>query len=163
MVVLDQHDRVLLLRACDPADPAKGTWWEIPGGGIEGGESSAVAAARELYEETGIREAEVGPAVWQHRARYTFAGMGFDQLEHIHVARLTGPPPGGADYRPGGLEAVEALAFSGFEWWGITELEELAAGGGRILPPWLAGQLERFLAAGAPASPLYLGELPDLF
>ena len=39
VVLLDDRDRVLLLQASDPADPAKGSWWEIPGGGIEGGEA----------------------------------------------------------------------------------------------------------------------------
>ena len=54
VVVLDQHGHVLLLEARDPADASKGQWWEIPGGGIEKGETSAEAALRELYEETGI-------------------------------------------------------------------------------------------------------------
>ena len=163
MVVLDDSDRVLLLRARDPANPAKGQWWEIPGGGIEAGESSATAAARELFEETGIREAEVGPSVWQQRARYTFAGIGFDQREHIHVARVRADAGGSPDYRPGGLEELEALAFSGVHWWELDRLEALAASGERILPPWLPEQLGRFLSEGPPAEPLYLGELPDLF
>ncbi|HET9077101.1 MAG TPA: NUDIX domain-containing protein [Acidimicrobiales bacterium] len=163
VVVLDDRDRVLLLRARDPAEPAKGEWWEIPGGGIEAGESSAAAATRELYEETGIRHAEVGPAVWQHRARYTFAGIRFDQLEHIHVARLTGPADTGGGYRPGGLEALEALAFSGSEWWEVDGLRDLVAGGGRVLPPWLVDQLGAYLRDGPADGPRYLGELPDLF
>ncbi len=163
MVVLDDRDRVLLLEARDPADPSKGQWWEIPGGGIEAGESSAAAAARELYEETGIRAAVVGPSVWQHRARYTFAGLRFDQLEHIHVARVAAGGDGSPEYRPGGLEAMEALAFSGLRWWELDRLEAMVGAGGRVLPPWLPEQLGRFLADGPPAEPLYLGELPELF
>ena len=162
-MVLDSMDRVLLIEARDPADPAKGQWWEIPGGGIEPGESSARAAARELFEETGIRSAEVGPSVWQHRARYTFAGFRFDQLEHIHVARLAGDPDDAPAYQPGGLEAMEALAFSGLRWWELDQLAELVGSGGRVLPPWLPVELGRYLEDGPPDSPRYLGELPDLF
>lgn len=162
VVVLDDLDRVLLINARDPVNPAKGEWWEIPGGGIEVGESSADAAARELFEETGISGAEVGPSVWQQRARYTFAGIRFDQLEHIHVARLVGQE-GSGNYRPGGLEAVEALAFSGLRWWDLGQLESLVGSGGKVLPPWLPEQLGRYLEEGPPAEPRYLGEMPDMF
>lgn len=163
MVVLDRDDRVLLLLARDPMVPAKGEWWEIPGGGMEPGESSGAAAARELFEETGIRDAAVGPAAWQHRARYRFAGMHFDQREHIHVARLDGRPSDVEDYRPGGLEAMEALAFSGLRWWTADELAAMVAEGGRVIPPWLPVELRRYLDEGPPAEPRDLGELPELF
>lgn len=161
-VVLDERDRVLLLRARDPFSPAKGEWWELPGGGMEPGEGSASAAAREIHEETGLVGVEVGPCVWQHDARFTFAGMRFEQLEHIHVARWNGAG-GEAPYRPGGLEMIEAMAFSGFGWWTLPELLELQGSGGRIIPPWLPEQLPRFLAEGAPAQPLHLGELGPVF
>lgn len=163
VVVLDRRDRVLLLEARDPADPAKGQWWEIPGGGIEAGESSEAAAARELFEETGIRDAEMGPSIWRHRARYTFAGFRFDQFEHIHVARVDRDAGDGPEYRPGALEAMEALAFSGLRWWESAQLADLVEGGGRVLPPWLPTELDRYLKEGAPTEPRDLGELPDLF
>lgn len=37
------------------------TTWEIPGGHIEPGESAQEAAERELWEETGVRDADVRP------------------------------------------------------------------------------------------------------
>ena len=77
---------MLLLQARDPADAGKGHWWEIPGGGMDPGETSAEAARRELFEETGIVEAEIGPCVWTQHARFRFAGWKFDQHEHVHVA-----------------------------------------------------------------------------
>ena len=33
------------MHGSDPMRPEKGTWWEIPGGGIEPGETSQEAAA----------------------------------------------------------------------------------------------------------------------
>ena len=164
VVVLDPDDRVLLLSALDPMDPSKGSWWELPGGGMEWGEPSSLAAARELYEETGLKSVEIGPCVWQHHARFVFAGMFFDQEEHIHVGRLgsraTETPPG---YRPGGLEALEALAFQGFRWWSVEDMADLVNQGGRIIPPWLVERLPTFLADGPPPEPLHLGELDSLF
>ena len=55
VVLLDRNRQIFLVKGSDPMRPEKGTWWEIPGGGIERGESSADAAKRELYEETGIK------------------------------------------------------------------------------------------------------------
>lgn len=39
-----------------PNDPeGRGTWWQMPQGGIDEGEDPAKAALRELWEETGMR------------------------------------------------------------------------------------------------------------
>jgi 8-oxo-dGTP pyrophosphatase MutT (NUDIX family) len=163
VVLLDDSDRVLLLEASDPASPAKGTWWELPGGGIEGGEPSSVAAARELHEETGIHDVEMGPCVWRHHAKFTFGGYNFDQHEHIHMARHTQRDQASDDaaavYRPARLEALEALSFKGVRWWELGELAELVASGGRVIPPWLPEQLPTVLASGIPADPIDMGEL----
>jgi len=164
-VVLDRENRVLLLRAQDPFDPRKGEWWELPGGGMEPWEESATAVAREVYEETGLADVEVGPCVWQHDARFIFAGMLFDQLEHIHVARWRGVAEDRPEqlYRPGGLELFEAMSFMGFGWWSVDQLVELQGGGGRIIPPWLPEQLPRYLTEGPPAEPVHLGQLGSVF
>jgi 8-oxo-dGTP pyrophosphatase MutT (NUDIX family) len=159
VVLLDQSDRVLLLEASDPARPAKGRWWELPGGGIEAGEASAAAARRELYEETGIAGVDMGPCLWRHHATFDFGGYHFDQHEHVHVARSQG-----GEYRPAGLEALEAVAFKGARWWPLDELAGLVAGGGRLIPPWLVEQLAAWLASAGswPATPIDMGELGDI-
>jgi 8-oxo-dGTP pyrophosphatase MutT (NUDIX family) len=165
VVLLDRSDRVLLLEAQDPARPSKGRWWELPGGGLEAGEPTAEAAARELYEETGITGVNMGPCVWRQHATFDFGGYHFDQHEHVHVARTEG-----GEYRPAGLEALEAVAFKGARWWPLDELAGLIAGGGRTIPPWLLEQLSAFLArtagAGWPSGlcdtgPIDMGELGD--
>ena len=86
VVLLDSSGQVLLLSARDPADAAKQPWWEIPGGGIDPNEATADAARRELHEETGITEVEIGPCVWTQHSVFSFGGYDFDQHEHIHVA-----------------------------------------------------------------------------
>lgn len=37
----------------------RGAWWQMPQGGIENGEAPEAAAHRELFEETGIRSAQI--------------------------------------------------------------------------------------------------------
>lgn len=58
LVVVDASGRVLLLRYDDP--PPMGVHWSTPGGGIEPGETERGAARRELREETGWGDVELG-------------------------------------------------------------------------------------------------------
>ena len=58
-VILDSSRRVLLTRRA--ADSHQGGLWEFPGGKVEPGESLAVALARELHEELGIRVRRSSP------------------------------------------------------------------------------------------------------
>ncbi len=149
VVVLDQYGHTLLLRAKDPADASKGHWWEIPGGGIEQGESSAEAARRELFEETGIVDAEIGPCVWTQHSKFTFAGWKFDQHEHVHIAwtdRIDLDT-----IQPGGLEMFEAMAFGGHNWW---QIDELLASDDAVLPRRLREFLPDLVAGHIPDSPL---------
>lgn len=130
VIVVDPEGRILLIRAHDPARPDEGSWWEIPGGGVEMGETSDAACLRELREEAGIADAEIEPSRWRQRCRFSFGGFRFDQVEDIHVARVTT-----AD-RPlaTSLEALERLAFEDVRWWPI---EELRAAAPRTIPTQL--------------------------
>ncbi len=132
-----------MIEASDPVNRRSPPWWEIPGGGVDPGEQTADTAARELWEEAGIREAAVGPVVWTQTVNFNFGGWQFDQDEWIHVARCDGSTKG-----PGALEALEVLAFTSQRWW---DPEEILATRPRTIPYRLA----EFL-------PAVLDQLPNL-
>jgi 8-oxo-dGTP pyrophosphatase MutT (NUDIX family) len=150
VVLLDREGRVLLLRAFDPADPTKRPWWEIPGGGLEGTETSEDAARRELREETGIAGAQIGPCVWVQHAVFDFGGYHFDQHERIHVAWCDGD----GELCPTELEALEAVAFTARRWWTITELQESDE---PVMPPRLRELLPPLVAGRLPDPPIEIG------
>jgi 8-oxo-dGTP pyrophosphatase MutT (NUDIX family) len=153
-VVIDPQDRVLLLKARDPADPSVREWWELPGGGIEGDETSEEAAAREVYEEAGLTGLEISPVVWVQHAVFDFGGYHFDQQERIHIARGAG-----GDIHPGALDGIEVDAFIGWQWVPFDQLAAVVADGSRIIPDWLPEQLPAVLAAGYPEVPIEMGLL----
>ena len=135
-MVMDPAGRVFLQCARDPGDESKGAWWELPGGGIDRGETSEQAVLRELYEECGFVDVEVGEVLWHQRVQFRFANIDFDQSEDIHLATVATAQ----EWQPTGLEALEALSFLGARWW---QIDELMASDERVVPPDLR---ERLLA-----------------
>ncbi|MFD7549202.1 NUDIX hydrolase [Streptomyces sp. NPDC059578] len=147
VVLLDPHDRVLLLHGHEPDDPAD-DWWFTPGGGVEGRETREQAAVRELAEETGITDVVLGPVVWRRICSFPFAGRRWDQDEWYYLARTARTAevaPGGA-----GFTELERRSVVGARWWSCREL---AGTHETVYPTRLAGLLRRLLDEGPPATP----------
>lgn len=104
-----RHDAVFVLRAADgrfaamrkPSYPAGA--WRFPGGGVEAGETLAEGAARELWEETGLRAA---PARYLLRAHVGFVVDGTAHAWTTHVLAATVDVPGPFE----AVDAGEAVA-----------------------------------------------------
>jgi putative (di)nucleoside polyphosphate hydrolase len=131
IMVLNAKGQIWIGRRPDSVnDPeGRGTWWQMPQGGIDDNEDPAKAALRELYEETNIKSAtiigetkdwhtydlppEVIPRAWGGKYR--------GQKQKWFAARFTGldaeisiTPPAGHD-----VEFIE------WRWGSIDELPAL--------------------------------------
>lgn len=147
VVLLDPDDRVLLLHGHEPDDPAD-TWWFTPGGGLEGDETREEAARRELAEETGITDIELGPLLWTRICSFPFDGRRWDQDEWYFLARTTQTATA-----PQGLTDLELRSVAGLRWWTSAEL---LATRETVYPTRLAELLRTLLDEGPPCDPLVL-------
>ncbi|GAA3852418.1 hypothetical protein GCM10022243_17600 [Saccharothrix violaceirubra] len=147
VLLFDDADRVLLVHARDPDQPDQ-HWWELPGGGLDPGESAEQAAVRELREETGIEVDELGPCVWIRESRFHYRGRDHHRLDYAYLAYATGDSTGETE-----LSANERVGLVEVRWWTVGELRATAD---RLLPACLPGLVEDFAVGMVPAVPLLL-------
>ncbi|HEX6324931.1 MAG TPA: NUDIX domain-containing protein, partial [Jiangellaceae bacterium] len=153
ILLVDGAGRVLLFRfrgldaALDDDD-----FWFTPGGGVDDGETSAEAAARELMEETGIavRAAELGDVVAMSTGTWCAADghVVFRGTDNYFLLRTDGRP-----VDPAGLTELERDVIVDHHWWSA---EELRASDERIYPPRLDDLLDRLLTGGRTGGPVVL-------
>jgi 8-oxo-dGTP pyrophosphatase MutT (NUDIX family) len=141
LLLLDQDDRLLLIRARDPHEPAVEEWWEIPGGGVESGEDTIGAAVRETAEETGYLVARrwVGPACWTGEVTYRWERRRCWASLVVHLARVRQP----LRRQPPERVGLEQASFLDICW---VPLVEVLARRARYFPGSLPVDLPRMLA-----------------
>jgi 8-oxo-dGTP pyrophosphatase MutT (NUDIX family) len=139
VVLVDRADRTLLLRGGDPARPGL-RWWFTPGGGLNDGETSAEGAARELYEETGLRvdPADLGEPVWHQVTRFSYDHRDYRQDQDFYLVRV---PEWQVDTT--GFDIEEQRTIDDHRWWTAGELETTAE---TVYPENLAELLRRITA-----------------
>lgn len=145
ILLLNNHDQVLLLEIVDLDTPPV-HFWVTPGGGLEPGESYEEAAKRELFEETGLVVSSVGKAVWQRRKVVFFGGEWVDAEELTFAVRVSST----AVVHDNQLEQ-ERDVIRGHRWW---SLEELRTTSDTVFPENLAHHLELILKGEIPSSPI---------
>lgn len=149
VLLLDETDRILLMKGRLPSRrDGPGAWFTV-GGGLEPGETPHAAAAREIREETGIEEVRLGPRVAVREGVMRLAG---DEpvliREDYLVARCRGAEP-----VRHGWQADEQELIDDIRWWTHAEL---AATEERVYPPGLADLMAEVVAGRFPAAPIVI-------
>lgn len=115
-----------------------GSHWDFPKGHIEAGEDPLTTAARELQEETGIRDARFAPG-FTHSMRYFYRKAG-EEMFKVVIYFLAETPTG---------DVTLSHEHSGYSWLPYEEsLKRLTFGNARDL----LTKAHVFLAAKAPAA-----------
>lgn len=119
VILLNDADRVLLLQHAINNDQIT-TVWVPPGGGAETGESLEDAALRELWEETGLRLAELGPLVWTRKSILPLRkGELYTIVEHFYVCRVSAYEIG----KHLNIDELERSSVLAHRWWSVPEIE----------------------------------------
>jgi 8-oxo-dGTP pyrophosphatase MutT (NUDIX family) len=147
-VLLDPQDRLLLLCSIDPTNPERRRWWTTVGGGIEPEETPEDAVRREVAEEVGIHDFELGPLVWRRRSRFRFMGRDFEQDNDYYLART-----GITDVDMSSSEEVERLTTTHHHWWVLADLLNTSE---TVYPNGLGLLLQALLRDGPPSPPIVL-------
>ncbi|WP_309130101.1 NUDIX domain-containing protein [Brevibacterium sp.] len=119
VVLLNERDEVLLIRAQDLLTPTH-QWWMTCGGGSEMGESPAQTAARELAEETGL-ECEpselIGPLAIRDEI-FEFTEKTLHQHETYFAFRTTED----IELEDAVWTDIEKRSLLEFRWWSRADL-----------------------------------------
>ncbi|WP_436526990.1 NUDIX hydrolase [Actinoplanes sp. HUAS TT8] len=145
VLLVDRAGRALLLHGGDPARPGM-RWWFTPGGGLEPGESTVQAAARELFEEAGLHvdPAELGTSIRHEQTEFSYNGRDYVQTQDFFLLRV-------ADWQvdTAGMDEEERLTIIEHRWWSAAEIESSDE---LIYPEDLAALLRSQLASAETAA-----------
>ncbi|MGH2607895.1 MAG: NUDIX domain-containing protein, partial [Tepidiformaceae bacterium] len=128
-------------------------FWITPGGGLEGDETYEQCALRELREETGIVDVDLGPCVWlrEHTWWFEWERNWIRSVERYFVGRTQQTEV----LRSSQTDLVEMQFLAEDRWW---TLEEMRAAPERLVPAAFAELALPVVAGNWPGEPTVVGE-----
>jgi 8-oxo-dGTP pyrophosphatase MutT (NUDIX family) len=151
VVLLDDADRLLMLRIHDPSatrgpNSITADFWLLVGGGVQPGETYEQAAFREVVEETGIRNVSIGPCVWTQDKLVSNPN---GKLEMVVGRFFVGRVASGTPVSFSGHEPLKASTIVGYRWFSHAEILAREADE-TFLPPGLGALLGDVLNDAVP-------------
>lgn len=141
VILLDDDDRVLLIRGHDFGN-AERSWWFTPGGGVMPGEATIEAARRELHEETGIAVESLTGPVAERDVMFEFELITCRQHEVFFTGRTHT-----TTIDISGHTETERSLLDEVAWWHARDLAAARAAGHTLYPPDMP-ELVTWLASG---------------
>jgi 8-oxo-dGTP pyrophosphatase MutT (NUDIX family) len=140
VLLVDPGGAFLLIKACDPYLPDGPTWWHVPGGGLDPGETVEQAARREVAEEVGLGLLDVGRCRGTRRIEFTFGGRDYVQYESFFLVRL----PERVEVDSSAWSDVEQRSMLDWRWWTRDELRSTQE---TVYPSTLGAWLDAWTAS----------------
>jgi 8-oxo-dGTP pyrophosphatase MutT (NUDIX family) len=113
-LLVDDAGRTLLVRYGDEY----GMWWVPPGGGQEAGETDEETLRRELLEECGLEQFEIGALLWREEG-FSLEEPGHGGWAHrVYLVRV-------ASFEPAPRIEMAAEGAHEMRWLAVDELEGL--------------------------------------
>lgn len=145
LLVLSEDGRALLLHV-EP--DFRDAFWVTPGGGLDEGETFEQAAMRELREEVGRDDLELGPWIWTRTVAFTWEEWSVRQEEHTYLIRVP------EEFDPVVVHP-DLEPITGGAWFDPIAIRTSAE---VVYPEDLASVLEDLILHGPPTAPK---RLPD--
>ena len=147
-ILLTDRNEVLLMRMDFPWQDEH--LWILPGGGIESGESPEQAVEREIFEETGARNLNIGPIVW-HREFLVEARATLMKQRYLLVRCERFEPVATA------LLGAEQDWLQEYRWWTVDEL--ISTRDLNVEPANVGAGIEQLITQGPPPGPFRIDDL----
>jgi len=125
-------------------------FWITPGGGVAPGESHSEALTRELQEELGRGDLEIGPHIWTRDGMYRWRGEMISEREYFYLVRSDRFVADSS----GNPVPHEREILAEFKWWPAAELPARSR---HFVPMRLGTLVANLLKNGAPARPIDTG------